>query len=70
MSLYLNNSLAEGPDGKFSHLESLLAERNTDNGDAPDKAHKEPCDCRAETGKEEPKYVADCLHNERILSKL
>ena len=65
---YLNNGLAEGPERKLSHLECLLAKGDTDDSDAPDKAHKEPHKRGTKTGKEEPKYVADCLHDERVLS--
>ena len=46
----------------------LDSERDTDDGDAPDKAQKEPHKRRTETGEKEPDNVADCLHNERILS--
>ena len=55
-------SLAKGSKGKLCHLESLLAEGDTDDGDAPNDTKEEPSKCRRKTGKEEPKKIADEFH--------
>ena len=55
-------SLAEGGKRELSHLEALLTEGNTDDGDAPDDTQEEPCKSHCNTGKDEPKNVADEFH--------
>lgn len=53
---------AERPERNPCQLERLLAEGNTDNGDAPNDSGKEPRNSRPQSGKQEPQNVAECLH--------
>jgi len=53
---------AEGPNRNASHLECLLAEGNTNDGDAPQKANEEPANSGEKTGQNEPNKIANKLH--------
>jgi len=59
--------LTKGEEGKLSQFEGLLAEGNTDDGDAPENAQEEPGKTCTKAGKEEPKNVTQSFHNKSLL---
>ena len=53
---------AERGEPEFGELEALLAERDTDDGDAPEDACEEPRESHFESAEDEPENVADRFH--------
>ena len=58
---------AKGPKRQTCQFERLQAKRNTDDGDAPQKAEQKPGNGAAEANKDEPNDVADRFHNSNLL---
>ena len=52
---------AKRPDRKMCDFEALSAERNADNGDAPDQTKNKPYNSRFKTNQNESKNVTDCF---------
>ena len=47
----LVNLFTKGPNNKAREFKALKSERNTDNGNAPEKAEEEVTDCSVKSGK-------------------
>ena len=51
----------ERSDSNLSKLKALLAERNTDNGDAPKNSCEKEAHCKTKTTKDDPNEVRDWM---------